>query len=124
MITSFDGINLYSKDPAALAAFYSEVLGVPIPFEGFGQYDGAKIGFDRRQPGLIIWDESKWGKHTTGVVNLVFSRSSLDETYEQLKGKGLDCQPPVTMEYGGKEMNFRDPDGNGITLLEGGYLEV
>ncbi|KHL91909.1 glyoxalase [Paenibacillus sp. IHB B 3415] len=121
MITSFDGINLYSKDPAALAAFYSGVLGVPIPFEGYGQYDGAKIGFDRSQPGIIIWDESKWEKLTTGAVNLVFSCSSLDETYEQLKGKGLDCQPPVTMEYGGKEMNFRDPDGNGITLLEGGY---
>ncbi len=122
MISSFDGINLYSKDTAALAAFYAEVLGIPVPFEGFGGFDGAKIGFHRHQPGLIIWDETKWGKHTTGVVNMVFSCSNLDETYEQLKAKGLDCHPPETMEYGGREMNFRDPDGNGITLLEGGYL--
>ncbi|QQZ60605.1 VOC family protein [Paenibacillus sonchi] len=121
MISSFEGINLYTKDTAALAKFYAELLGVPVPFEGFGNYDGAKIGFDKGQPGLIIWDENKWGKHTTGVVNLVFSCSSLDETYEQLKARGLDCHPPATMEYGGKEMNFRDPDGNGITLLEGAY---
>lgn len=43
MITSFDGINLYSKNPAALAAFYSEVLGIPVPFEGYGEHDGAKL---------------------------------------------------------------------------------
>lgn len=121
MISSFEGLNIYTKDTAALAAFYSEVLGIPIPFEGFGNYDGAKIGFDRGQPGIIIWDENKWGKHTTGVVNLVFSCSDLDETYAELQARGLQCEPPMTMEYGGKEMNFRDLDGNGITLLQGAY---
>ena len=90
MILSFDGINLYSKDPAALAAFYADVLGIPVPFEGFGDYDGAKIAFERNQPGLIIWNENKWGKHTTGVVNLVFSCSSLDDTYDELIAKGFD----------------------------------
>lgn len=123
MISSFDGINLYSKDVAALADFYSAVLGIPVPFEGYGNSDGAKIAFSKDQPGIIIWDEHKWGKLTTGVVNLVFSCNSLDETYAELKQKGLDCEPPVMMEYGGKEMNFKDPDGNGITLLEGGYVE-
>lgn len=121
MISSFEGTNIYTKDTAALAAFYSEVLGIPIPFEGYGNFDGAKIGFDKKQPGIIIWDATKWEKLTTGFVNLVFGCDNLDETYEQLKAKGLDCQPPVTMAYGGKEMNFRDPDGNHITLLEGAY---
>ena len=119
MISSFEGINIYTKDTAALAAFYSEVLGIPIPFEGFGNFDGAKIGFDSHQPGIIIWDENKWGKPTTGIVNLVFSCKDLNETYEELKARGLDCEPPVIMEYGGMEMNFRDPEGNGITLLQG-----
>lgn len=100
MISAFEGINLYSKDTAALAAFYAEVLGIPVPFEGYGNSDGAKIGFDKSQPGIIIWDENKWDKLTTGAVNLVFSCSNLDETYETLKARGLDCQPPVTMEYG------------------------
>jgi predicted enzyme related to lactoylglutathione lyase len=121
MISAFEGINLYSKDTAALAAFYAEVLGIPVPFEGYGNSDGAKLGFGKSQPGIIIWDENKWDKLTTGAVNLVFSCSNLDETYETLKARGLDCQPPATMEYGGKEMNFRDPDGNSITLLEGAY---
>lgn len=121
MISSFEGINIYSKNPAALALFYAKVLGIPISFEGFGNSDGAKIGFDRGQPGIIIWDETKWDKLTTGVVNLVFSCSNLEETYEELKARGLDCEPPVTMEYGGKEMNFRDPDGKSITLLQGAY---
>lgn len=120
MITAFEGINLYSKDTAALAAFYAEVLGIPVPFEGFDNSEGAKIGFGKSHPGIIIWSE-KWNKLTTGAVNLVFSSSNLDETYDNLKARGLDCQPPVTMEYGGREMNFRDPDGNNITLLEGAY---
>jgi predicted enzyme related to lactoylglutathione lyase len=121
MISSFEGINLYTKDTVAMAEFYGKVLGVPIPFEGYGNFSGAKIAFDGGQPGIIIWDATKWDNLTTGVVNLVFSCNNLDETYEELKAKGLDCEPPVTMEYGGKEMNFRDPDGNPITQLEGAY---
>ncbi|WP_229696225.1 VOC family protein [Paenibacillus albidus] len=122
MITSFEGINLYTKDTTALAKFYTEVLGIPLAFEGYGDYDGAKIGFGRDQTGIIIWNENKWDKLTTGAVNLVFSCNNLDETYLELQARGLDCQPPVTMEYGGKEMNFRDPEGHSITLLEGGYV--
>ncbi|MCL6602281.1 MAG: VOC family protein [Paenibacillus sp.] len=123
MITSFEGINIYTEDTAALAAFYSEVLGISVLFEGYGNFDGAKIGFNVNQPGIMIWDANKWNKLTTGVVNLVFSCSNLDDTYEMLKARGLDCNPPVTMEYGGKEMNFNDPDGNNITLLQGAYVE-
>ncbi|KGE17728.1 VOC family protein [Paenibacillus wynnii] len=123
MISSFEGINIYSKDTAALAAFYTEVLGIPLVFEGFGDFDGAKISFNVNQPGIIIWDENKWNKLTAGVINLVFSCSNLDDTYETLKSRGLKCEPPVTMEYGGKEMNFSDPDGNNITLLQGSYVE-
>ncbi|WP_379129431.1 VOC family protein [Paenibacillus sp. sgz500958] len=121
MISSFEGINLYSRNTAVLAAFYSEVLSIPIAFERFGNFDGAKIGFERGIPGIIIWDENKWDKLTTGEVNLVFSCSSLDETYAELRLRGLDCEPPAMMEYGGKELNFSDPDGNRITLLQGAY---
>ncbi|NUU63170.1 VOC family protein [Paenibacillus agri] len=121
MISAFESINIYTKDTAALTAFYRDVLGIPVPFEGYGNFDGAKIAFDSSQPGIIVWDENKWDKLTTGQVNLVFSCSNLDETFAELKSRGLDCKPPVVMEYGGKEMNFCDPDGNSITLLEGAY---
>ncbi|MFZ5966937.1 MAG: VOC family protein [Bacillota bacterium] len=121
MIKRFECTNIYTKDTVGLIKFYSEQLGIPIQFEGFGNFDGAKIGFSRSEPGIVIWDENKWGKLSTGNVNFVFSCDSLDSTYEQLKSKGVELEPPAVAVWGGKEINFKDPEGNNITLLEQQY---
>ena len=51
MITSFDGINLYSKDPAALAAFYSEVYwGYPFPLRASESMTGRRSDSSAASP--------------------------------------------------------------------------
>lgn len=121
MLKGFECTNIYTKDTAGLARFYSQQLGIPIQFEGFGNYDGAKIGFNRTEPGIVMWDENKWGKLSQGVVNFVFSCDNLDDTYKELKSRGVGLEPPAIAEWGGREINFKDPEGNNITILEQQY---
>ena len=117
MIKEFKGINISTKDPAELVEFYNEKLGIPILDEGFGNYDGAELGFDRDAPVIYIWDERKWGKSNEGSVNLVFGCDNLDTTYEELKSSGVELDPPITAEWGGKELMVFDPEGNKVLLL-------
>lgn len=118
MITKFIGVNISSKDPEKLARFYNEQLGVPILSKDENSFDGAELGFIAGSPVIIVWDEISWGKSSEGAVNFVFRCDDLVKTYESLKAKGVDLLPPVTADWGGKELPMTDPDGNKLTLLE------
>lgn len=117
MITKFHGINISSQNPELLARFYNEKLGVPILQKDEDSYDGVELGFFEGSPVIIIWDEIKWGKSSEGIVNLVFRCDDLEKTYQELKTKGVNINPPITAVWGGKELPLSDLDGNKILLL-------
>jgi len=116
MIRKFSGMNISSKDPKRLVLFYSEVLGIPV-LEDDPNYDGVVFGFIKDAPVFWIWDENKWGKANEGPVCLVFDCDDHDKTYAELKEKDVVLEPPVTASWGGKELKFKDPDGNNILIL-------
>lgn len=117
MIKSYVCMNISSKDIKNLVDFYHHYLGIPIVFEGYGDYDGVQLGFIKDAPTICIWDESKWEPYE-GIVNLVFRCDNIDKTYQELVQKGLKVKPPYTAVWGGKEMSLSDPDGNKILILE------
>jgi catechol 2,3-dioxygenase-like lactoylglutathione lyase family enzyme len=116
MIIRFGGMNISSKNPAAMVEFYNEKLGIPVLGDE-GEIDGAEIGFDIKQPHIWIWDEGKWGKANAGTVTFVFECDDHDKTYKELKQKGIKLDPPTTASWGGKELYMKDPDGNTILIL-------
>jgi len=118
MLTGFHCINISSLNPKALVLFYSEILGVPIIDGGYGDYDGARLGFIPDAPSICVWDENKWGAYE-GKPTFVFMCDCLDKTYNELRAKGLVIEPPFTASWGGRELCLKDPDGNSIMLLEG-----
>ncbi|WP_105618918.1 VOC family protein [Vallitalea okinawensis] len=117
MITKYHCVNISSKNPEALVKFYNDKLGLPI-LEPDENYDGVSLGFIEDTPAIVIWDENKWGKSSEGKVNFVFSCDDLDQTYTELKEKGVILEPPTIAVWGGKELPFLDLDGNKILLLE------
>ena len=117
MITKFYGVNISSRNPEQLVKFYNEKLEVPILQKDKDSYDGTELGFIEGSPVIIIWDENRWGKSSEGAVNLVFRCDDLDKTFEALKAKGVNLEPPITAVWGGKELPFSDPDGNKVLLL-------
>jgi catechol 2,3-dioxygenase-like lactoylglutathione lyase family enzyme len=117
MITNFSGMNISSKNPAAIVEFYNKILGIPILGDNPADIDGAEIGYDIHQPHIWIWDENKWGKANTGTVTFVFGCDDQDKTYAELKQKGIELDPPAPASWGGKELYVKDPDGNTILIL-------
>ena len=116
MIKDFRGMNISSKDTKRLVLFYSEILGIPILGDD-PNYDGVEFGFIKDAPVFWIWDENKWGKSNEGAFCLVFECDDHDKTYDELKKKGINLEPPVTASWGGKELKLKDPDGNNILIL-------
>ena len=116
MIKKFSGMNISSKNPKQLALFYRDILGVPM-LEEDANYDGVTFGNAEGEPVFWIWDENNWGKSNYGTVCLVFGCDDHDATYEELKAKGVELDPPKTAVWGGKELYVKDPDGNTILIL-------
>ena len=116
MITKFRGMNISSKDPKRLALFYRDVLELKM-LESDENYDGVTFGNDNDEPVFWIWDENTWGKSNIGAVTFVFNCDNHDKTYEELKQKGVELDPPKTAVWGGKELYVKDPDGNTILIL-------
>lgn len=117
MIKEFICINISTKDTVKLVNFYKEKLGVPILSEGYGNYDGATLGFIKDAPSICVWDEDKWGIYE-GHPTFVLQSDGLDKTYEELVAKGLHPTKPEMMVWGGREVRLDDPDGNHIMILE------
>jgi len=115
MITKFGGMNISSPEPKKMVEFY-EKIGVPV-IERDENYDGCTLGFSENEPVIWVWDENKWGKSNKGAVCFVFNADDLTETYEELKAKGVNLEPPKQAVWGGTELYVYDPDGNTILIL-------
>jgi len=116
MITCFRGMNISSKDPKRLVTFYRGVLSIPV-LEKNDDHDGVSFGNPDGGPVFWIWDENRWGKSNHGTVCLVFSCDNHLATYEELRQKGVELEPPVVASWGGMELILKDPDGNTILVL-------
>lgn len=114
MILKLECVNLSSKDPAALAAFYQK-LGAPVQVVS-GYEDGWHLGGSDGY--VCVWDENRWGRSTAGFVTVVFHVDSLQNTYAELAARGVALDPPHRTDWGGEELGIEDPDGNRVIFLE------
>ena len=66
---------------------------------------------------VCCWDENRWGKSTAGFVTIVLNCDDVQKTYEEIRARGFDIDPPRTADWGGMELTFKDPDGNTVMIL-------
>ena len=114
-VTGIGGIFFRSKDPAALAKWYNDHLGIsPAPTdmetppwigEGgvtvFAPFDGETDYFPAGQQVMVN-----------------FRVSDLDAMTAQLRSAGVDIFNESTMEGIGRFAHLKDPEGNAIELWE------
>jgi catechol 2,3-dioxygenase-like lactoylglutathione lyase family enzyme len=111
-------ILLASRDAAGLAAFYRDMLGLPLQEEGEGA---------RRRWGCALGDlhfsihpledfgEDEVG---SGAVRLGFAVKDIDDMAAHLEGRGVELLfSPRDLGWG-KTTAVRDPDGNTVELTE------
>lgn len=108
-------MNITSKDPKALAEFY-RAIGAPVYVEN-DCYDGWNIGDHEKGGTICVWDENSWGKSTAGYITVVLDSDDVEKTYEEIKNRGFEFNPPRTADWGGNELVLNDPDGNIVMIL-------
>lgn len=118
------GINIVSANPKRLADFYKEVLG-------------ARIVNDKEHGGpnrIEIWFGER-NEHTTWITanydegfqlqtyntcqGFELRVADADAEYNRIKALGVEVKmPPQDLPWGYRYFNIKDPDGNGIDIVQ------
>ena len=117
-ITGVGGVFFRSKDPKALAAWYRDVLGMPV--ESWG---GAMLRYDApAHPPMVIWNafpeknDEMAGSTREFMINLAVD--DLDAYVVRLKAKGVTLLKRDDSDPNGKFAWILDPDGTKIELWQ------
>lgn len=116
-ITGVGGVFVTSKDPKALAAWYRDVLGIPL--EPWG---GALLRYDAPgHPPMALWNAMP--RNSAEIMPsrrefmINFAVDDLDAFVERLKAKGVRILKRQQDETG-KFAHILDPDGTKIELWQ------
>lgn len=117
-VTGLGGIFVKSKNPAALAAWYHDMLGITL--EPWG---GAALRYDAPlHPPVIAWTalpaESKYTAPSTRDFMLDFAVDDLDAVGARLAAKGLKFLKRDDTDPSGHFAWILDPDGTKIELWQ------
>ena len=117
-INGVGGIFIKAKDPKALAAWYHDVLGLPVQSWG-----GAKFSNDAPDhPPALAWsvfpDTTKYFAPSTGDFMIDYAVDDLDAFLKRLGEKGVAPLKRVDDDTSGRFAWIVDPEGNKVELWE------
>jgi catechol 2,3-dioxygenase-like lactoylglutathione lyase family enzyme len=117
-ITGVGGVFVRSKDPKALAAWYRDVLGIPV--EAWG---GAILRYDAPgHPPVLTWSpfprSTGYMAPSTREFMLNFAVDDLDAFLGRLKAKGVAVLKRDDSDPSGSFAWILDPDGTKIELWQ------
>jgi catechol 2,3-dioxygenase-like lactoylglutathione lyase family enzyme len=116
-ITGVGGVFFKAKDPKALAAWYRDVLGLPL--ESWG---GAMLRYDApRHPEVLIWNAfpASTGYFTPSTAGFMinYAVDDLDAFLARLQAKKVEILKRED-DPNGRFAWILDPEGNKIELWE------
>lgn len=124
-VTGIGGIFFKAKDPAALRAWYSKNLGMPM-----GDY-GSNIewhqGVDSTKKGYTIWspfkETTKYFSPSDKQFMINYRVEQLSKLLANLKSAGVFPADSVEKTSYGNFVHLMDPEGNKIELWEPNDVE-
>ena len=116
-ITGVGGVFFKAKDPKALAAWYRDVLGLPL--ESWG---GAALRYDApKHPPALSWNafpaSTTYFAPSTGDFMINYAVDEMDAFLTRLRAKGVAILKR-TDDDNGRFAWILDPEGNKIELWE------
>jgi catechol 2,3-dioxygenase-like lactoylglutathione lyase family enzyme len=116
-ITGVGGIFFKAKDPKALAAWYRDVLGMPLEVWG-----GAKLRYDAPDhPPALIWNafpaSTKYFAPSTSEFMINYAVDDMDAFLARLGEKGV-ATLKRSDDANGRFAWILDPEGNKIELWQ------
>jgi CreA protein len=115
MLRGIDHVYYWTGDMERAAAFYSEVLGLPLlrrSGDAWAEFDGGPIR-------LALHGVHEGQPVPLGGATAVFEVDDLDESRRTLEGRGVAFDQHVgEVEGFARFASFLDPDGNTLQLIE------
>lgn len=120
-VTGIGGVFFKSTGKgAALAAWYSRHLGMPL--EDFGGAILKWSGDKAEDHGLTVWhvadNDSQWFSPSPSSFMINYRVDNLGELLEQLRAAGVEVVQGPESHENGKFAWIMDPDGNKVELWE------
>ena len=117
-VTGVGGVFFKAKDPKALAAWYHDVLGLPM--EAWG---GAALRYDApKHPPALIWNafpsSTDYFAPSTSAFMINYSVDDLDALVARLRSKKVEILKRDDSDPNGRFAWILDPEGNKIELWE------
>ncbi len=117
-ITGIGGVFFKAKDPKALAAWYRDVLGMPV--EAWG---GAALHYDaQKHPPAAAWSAfpatTSYFAPSTGDFMINYTVDDMDAILARAHEKGVDPVKRDDKDSNGRFAWVLDPEGNKIELWE------
>jgi predicted enzyme related to lactoylglutathione lyase len=117
-VTGVGGIFFKAKDPKALAAWYRDVLGMPV--EAWG---GAALRYDApKHPPALAWNafpaSTKYFAPSTSGLMIDYAVDDMDALLARLHSKGVTILKRDDNDPNGRFAWILDPEGNKVELWE------
>ena len=119
MIKGIEHIGIYSKDTAALQAWYIKVLDFRLVHDnGRGNYFLAAEDNSMLEICVSEEDNTVWGHRAEGLRHIALTVEDFEGTVEKLMKEKVEVViEPAVSASGVKTFFFRDPDGNVLHLI-------
>ena len=117
-ITGVGGIFFKAKDPKALAAWYRDVLGMPVEIWG-----GAALRYDApKHPPALAWNAfpaaTKYFAPSTSELMIDYAVDDMDALLVRLRSRGVKVLKRDDSDANGRFAWILDPEGNKVELWE------
>ena len=117
-ITGIGGVFFKAKDPKALAAWYRDVLGMPVQSWG-----GAALHYDaQNHPAAAAWSafaaSSNYFAPSTAPFMVNYTVDDMDAIVARLKAKNVEILKRDDSDDNGRFTWVVDPEGNKVELWE------
>ena len=113
MITKIGTAAVYVSDQPAAEEFWTKKMGFEVVAKkemGGGLY-WLEVAPKGGQSALVLYPRSAMQDWERMKPSIVFECDDFDETYAQLKARGVNTGDPMSLGWG-KFLKFEDPDGN------------
>jgi predicted enzyme related to lactoylglutathione lyase len=117
-ITGIGGVFFKAKDPKALAAWYRDVLGMPVQ-----PWGGAALHYDApAHPPAAAWSafaaSSNYFAPSASDFMINYAVDDLDALVRRLREKGVAVLKQADDDANGRFAWILDPEGNKVELWE------
>ncbi len=112
LVSRIDNVHIYVSDMNRSAAFYRDVLGIPLAGDEHwmqADLEGVRFALHPAPPGAR--------ELSSGTVSVNFQVADADAAAERVRAAGHEVRGQMREEYG-TSFEIVDPDGYRLTLFQ------